>query len=173
MSIEVYISEDEIKNRVKMLAQEITKTYCDKELVLIGILNGAFVFCADLIRQINIPITMEFMKVSSYHDGTESSGKIDVILGLINSIENKHVLVVEDIVDTGLTIKFLQEYLQQFSPASVKIVSFLQKPARLEHTVKIDYVGFEIEDKFVIGYGLDFSGKFRELPYVGIYQEGV
>ena len=116
---------------------------------------------------------MEFMKVSSYGNDTKSSGKIDVILGLINSIENKHVLVVEDIVDTGLTIKFLQEYLQQFSPASVKIISFLQKPASLEHSVKIDYVGFEIEDKFVIGYGLDFSGKFRELPYIGIYKEEV
>jgi len=122
------------------------------------------------VREINLPVVMEFIKASSYGSGTVSSGKITLDLGFQGELKNKHILVVEDIVDTGLTLTKLFEMIKHESPASLKLASLLFKPARNKHKVPIDYLGFEIEDHFVIGYGLDYDGKFRELPYIGIYQ---
>ena len=171
MAIDVLISEQQIAERVSILAKEIQKNYESKELVVICILNGAFVFCADLVRQINIPIFMDFMKASSYGDLTVSSGNLKIELDLKVDIENKHVLLVEDIVDTGLTLSNIIQRLLSRKPASLKLASLLYKKARNVHPVKIDYLGFSIEDLFVIGYGLDFAGKYRELPFVGVYNE--
>jgi hypoxanthine phosphoribosyltransferase len=168
MAIDVYFSEEQIKNRVKELAQEITRDFAGEELVVIGVLNGAFMFCADLVRELDLPVNIEFMSASSYV-GTESSGEVTINLDLRNSIKDKNVLVVEDIVDTGLTMTQLLRNLEQRNPKKLKLATLLYKPARTEHKVDIDYLAFEIEDKFVIGYGLDFDGRYRELPYIGIY----
>lgn len=171
MAVEVMISEEEISKRISELGAKITNDYAGEELVVVGVLNGAFMFVADLIRKINVPVRLEFMAVSSY-SGTESTGEIKVNLDLKESIRGKNVLVVEDIVDTGLTIKTLRGILQQKGPKSLRLASLLYKPARNVHKVEIDYLAFEIEDRFVIGYGLDFDGKYRELPYIGVYSHG-
>ncbi len=169
MAIEVYLAQEKIQARIKELADEINKDFAGKELHVIGILNGAFMFTADLVRHLTIPVTLEFMAASSYGDGTVSSGELKINLDIKKDIEGKHVLIIEDIVDTGLTLKVLKKNLEERRPSSLKLASFLFKPARLEHPVDIDYLGFEIEDHFVIGYGLDYAGRYRELPYVGIY----
>ncbi|EQC46748.1 hypoxanthine phosphoribosyltransferase [Bacteriovorax sp. BSW11_IV] len=171
MAVEVMISEEEISKRISELGAKITNDYAGEELVVVGVLNGAFMFVADLIRKINVPVRLEFMAVASY-SGTESTGEIKVNLDLKESIRGKNVLVVEDIVDTGLTIKTLRGILQQKGPKSLRLASLLYKPARNIHKVEIDYLAFEIEDRFVIGYGLDFDGKYRELPYIGVYSHG-
>ncbi len=168
MAVDVYLSEEKIKNRIKELGVEITKDYSGEELVVVGVLNGAFMFCADLIRELKLPVHIEFVSASSYV-GTESSGEVKINLDLKSNIEGKNVLLVEDIIDTGLTMKQLRENFLKRNPKSLKLASLLFKPARLEHKVDIDYLAFEIEDHFVIGYGLDFDGKYRELPYIGIY----
>ncbi len=171
MAVEVYLSQEKIKTRVKEVAEQINKDFSGKELHIIGVLNGAFMFTADLVRHLDVPVTLEFMSASSYGDGTTSSGKLTINLDIKKDIKDKHVLVIEDIVDTGLTLSVLKKNLLERSPASLKLASFLYKPARLEHPVDIDYLCFEIEDHFVIGYGLDYAGRYRELPYVGIYCE--
>ena len=168
MAIEVYLSEEKISNRVKELASEISKDFAGEELVVVGVLNGAFIFCADLVRSLDLPVHIEFISASSYI-GTESTGAVKINLDLKGSIEGKNVLLVEDIIDTGLTMKCLREDLLKRNPKSLKLASLLFKPARLEHKVDIDYLAFEIEDHFVIGYGLDYDGRYRELPYIGIY----
>ncbi|MDC1175285.1 hypoxanthine phosphoribosyltransferase [Bacteriovoracaceae bacterium] len=171
MAIDVYLSEEKIKERVIELANKINKDYAGKEIVVVGVLNGAFMFCADLIRHINVPVTLDFIAASSYGEETESSGQVKIEWDLKNEIKGKHILLVEDIVDTGLTIKSLKALLGSREPASIKLASLLFKPARNIHPVEIDYLAFEIDDKFVIGYGLDYAGRYRELPYIGIYSE--
>ncbi|MBT3584607.1 MAG: hypoxanthine phosphoribosyltransferase [Halobacteriovoraceae bacterium] len=171
MAVDVLISQEKIAERVAEIGALINSEYAGKELVVIGILNGACLFTADLIRQINVPITLEFMSVSSYGEATKSSGNVKINLDCRNDIAGKHVLVVEDIVDTGLTMLKLRETLVGRGPASFKLASLLFKPARNLHKVEINYLAFEIEDKFVIGYGLDYAGKYRELPYIGVYSE--
>ncbi|OUR98487.1 hypoxanthine phosphoribosyltransferase [Halobacteriovorax marinus] len=168
MSYPELISREEIRKRVEELGQQITKDYAGEELVVVGVLKGSFVFCADLIRELNLPVHLEFMSVSSY-EGTESTGNLKINLDISTNVEGKNVLLVEDIVDTGFTISTLSKLFKNKNPKSVKLATLLYKPARLEHKVDIDYLAFEIEDHFVIGYGLDFNGRFRELPYVGIY----
>jgi hypoxanthine phosphoribosyltransferase len=168
MAIDVFLSEEKIRTRVSELARDINRDYAGKEIVVVGVLNGAFIFVADLIRQLDLPITFDFIAASSY-DGTESTGKLNILLDLKTDIKGKHVLLVEDIIDTGLTIKTLLAEFQRRGPASLKFCSLLFKPARNLHKVPIDYLAFEIEDKFVIGYGLDFNGRYRELPYIGVY----
>lgn len=168
-SIEVYLSEEKIKARIKELGAMINRDYAGEEIFIVGVLNGAFMFAADLVREIKVPVTIEFISASSYGDATESTGELKINLDLKKDIKDQHVIVVEDILDTGLTLTKLKENFLKRSPKSFKIASFLFKPARLKHPVDIDYLGFEIEDHFVIGYGLDFAGKYRELPYVGIY----
>ncbi len=166
--IDVFISEEQIQNRVAELAQKITDDYANKDLVVLGILNGSYVFLADLLRGVKVPMLMDFMKASSY-EGTESSGKVKIGLDTKLDLKGRDILVVEDIVDTGHTMKALLAELESRAPSSIKLASLLYKPARNVHKVEIHYLGFEIEDKFVIGYGLDFDGRYRELPYIGVY----
>jgi hypoxanthine phosphoribosyltransferase len=169
---EALITEDEISLRIQALGNAITKDFEDEELVVICVLKGGFVFCSDLIKKINRPISLEFISLSSYGDSTNSSGNVRLEMDITANIEGKNVLIVEDIVDTGLTIKTLMDMMEVRKPKTVKLASLLFKPVKLKHPVKIDYLGFEIEDKFVIGYGLDYAGRYRELPYIGILNAG-
>tara|TARA_B100001971_G_scaffold215192_1_gene259784 strand:- start:36356 stop:36886 length:531 start_codon:yes stop_codon:yes gene_type:complete len=169
---EVLISEEEIALRILDLGNAITKDFNGEDIVVICVLKGAFMFCSDLIKKIHLPVNLEFVSVSSYGDGMTSSGNVSMDLDLSVSIKDKNVLIVEDIVDTGLTIKTLKEYLNLREPKSLKLASLLFKPSRNKHPVDIDYLGFEIEDKFVIGYGLDYAGRYRELPYIGVLNAG-
>jgi hypoxanthine phosphoribosyltransferase len=171
-SPDVLISEEEIALRLEALGKAITEDFAEEELIVICILKGAFMFCSDLIKKINLPVKLEFMQLSSYGDGTSSSGNIKMEMDLSGSISGKNVLIVEDIIDTGLTMKTLKEMLALRNPKKVKVASLLYKPARNTHPTTIDYLGFEIEDKFVIGYGLDYAGRYRELPYVGVLNAG-
>lgn len=168
MAIETYISQEKIETRIKELAQQIDQDFGGEEVVVVGVLNGAFIFVADLIRQMKSPVYFDFIGASSYK-GTESTGKITITKDIKVDIKGKNVVLVEDIVDTGLTISELNVLLKERGPKSIKLATLLHKPAKTVHPVEIDYLGFEIEDKFVIGYGLDFDGRFRELPYIGIY----
>lgn len=171
-SPQVYISEEDIRLRVKELGRAISADYEGEELVVICILKGAFVFCSDLIREIELPVQLEFMSVSSYGDAFKSTGQVKVDLDLTESIKGKHVLVVEDIVDTGITMSTLKNLIQSRGPESFKLASLLIKPSRAQRHVDIDYLGFEVEDKFVIGYGLDYAGRYRDLPYIGVLNAG-
>ncbi|MEE2742485.1 MAG: hypoxanthine phosphoribosyltransferase [Bdellovibrionota bacterium] len=169
MAIDVFISEEKIQERIKELAEVISKDYKGEEVIVVGVLNGCFMFCADLLRELDLPVITEFMAASSYGEGTTTSGQVDILLDIKTDIKGKNVLFVEDIVDTGHTFKKILEMIKTRGPKSVKIASLLSKPARREHEIDIDYLAFEIEDKFVVGYGLDLAGKYRELPYIGIY----
>jgi hypoxanthine phosphoribosyltransferase len=169
-SIGELISETKIQERVKELAAMINKDYAGQEIVIVGVLNGSFIFCADLIRHISIPCQIEFVSLSSY-EGTESSGEVSFRMDVKQSLVGKNVILVEDIVDTGLTISFLIKHMNLKKLKSLKLCSLLLKRARLKVDVPVDYLGFDIEDKFVIGYGLDFDGRYRELPYIGVYGE--
>ena len=169
--MEVFISEEQLKNRIQEMGEMITRDYegIKEDIVIVGILNGAFMFCADLVRNIKTPVIVEFMAASSYGSGMETSGTVEIRMDLQMDVKGKHVLFVEDIVDTGLTLKKVMEMMKDRGALSVKLASLLSKPARRQHEVQIDYLGFEIEDKFVVGYGLDLAGKFREIPYIGLY----
>ncbi len=169
---EALITEEEISLRLEALGKAITKDYDNEDLIVICVLKGAFIFCSDLIKKINRPVSLEFISLSSYGDSTNSSGNVRLEMDITANVEGKNVLVVEDIVDTGLTIKTLMEMISVRKPKSVKLASLLFKPVKLKHKVTIDYLGFEIEDKFVIGYGLDYAGRYRELPYIGILNAG-
>jgi hypoxanthine phosphoribosyltransferase len=169
---EALISEEEIALRIEALGKAITKDFENEELVVICVLKGAFMFCSDLIKKINVPLKLEFISLSSYGDSTNSSGNVRLEMDITANIEGKNVLIVEDIVDSGLTIKTLMELLSVRRPKTVKLASLLFKPVKLKHKVDIDYLGFEIEDKFVIGFGLDYAGRYRELPYIGILNAG-
>lgn len=168
MGFDVLLSKDQLEKRVKELGNQISKDYSGEEVTIVGVLNGSFIFCSDLVRSLELPVNIEFISVSSYV-GTQSSGTLNINLDLKENIEGKNVILVEDIVDTGNTISKLCSMFEKRNPKSLKVASLLFKPARLENKVNIDYLAFEIEDHFVIGYGLDFNGKYRELPYVGIY----
>ena len=167
--IEVLIDEAQLMNRIGELGQEITADYADgRPVVLVGVLKGSFLFLADLCRHIDLPVEIDFLGLSSYGDSEESSGVVQVTQDLSRSVEGKHVIVVEDIVDTGLTMAYLLENLATRKPASVRIASLLHKPARAKVEVAIDYLGFEIPDRFVVGYGLDYANKLRNLPFIGV-----
>jgi len=168
-SPETLISEDEIRTRVEELAAQISLDYADKgEIVLIGVLKGAFIFLADLSRRLSIPRHIEFIAVSSYEHGSVRSGAVRLVMDVRRSIEGKHVLIVEDIVDTGHTLHYLIEMLNSRNPASVRTCSLLHKEHRTEVDIDIDYLGFTIGDEWVVGYGLDFDEKDRTLPYIGV-----
>jgi hypoxanthine phosphoribosyltransferase len=167
-SIAVFLSREAIQTRVKELAAMINRDYKGQEIVIVGVLNGSFIFCADLIREITVPMQIEFISLSSY-EGSESSGEVTFRMDVKQSLIGKNVILIEDIVDTGLTISFLLKHMQLKNLKSLKLCSLLLKRARLKVEVPIDYLGFDIEDKFVIGYGLDYDGRYRELPYIGVY----
>ncbi len=168
-NLEVLFSEQQINDRIRELGAEITSDYAGKELVLVGVLKGSCVFLADLMRQIDLPLTIDFMSVSSYKDGTSSSGDVEILKDLSNPIRDKHVLIVEDIVDTGLTLTRLIEILGSRGAASIKIATFLDKPEpRIKKELVVDYTGFVIPNKFVVGYGLDAAGRYRNLPFIAV-----
>lgn len=161
------VSQEEIAQKVAQMGEQISRDYVGKNLVVVGILKGAIVFLSDLIRQIKIPVYLDFMAVSSYGSSTASSGVVRILKDLDKSIEGKDVLIVEDIIDSGLTLKYLLENLEARRPNSVKICTLLDKPARRETSVDIKYNGFVIPDEFAVGYGLDYNDKYRNLP--GVY----
>lgn len=163
------ISEDDIQRRVRELADQISADYADcGDLVLIGVLKGSFIFLADLSRRMSIPRTIEFIAVSSYGKGSKSSGAVRLVMDVRGNIEGKHVLIVEDIVDTGHTLKYLIGMLKSHRPASVKTCALVRKAERAEVDVDVDYLGFDIGDEWVVGYGLDYAEQNRTLPYIGV-----
>jgi hypoxanthine phosphoribosyltransferase len=164
------ITESKLKTRIQEMANEITFDYRGKEIIAVCVLKGSFIFFADLIRKIELPITCEFMGVSSYGDKTSSSGEVKVTLDLNDAIHGKHVLLIEDIVDSGITIDYLVNTLKSRKPASLRVASLLVKPEAIKTDVQIDYSGFKIGKEFVIGYGLDYAGRFRQLPYIGVLE---
>jgi hypoxanthine phosphoribosyltransferase len=170
--IEVQISAEQIQARVRELGAQISAEYSGRELVLVGVLKGSWIFLADLARAITLPdLRVEFLGVQSYGDETTSSGVVQITFDLTKPIDGKHVLVVEDIVDTGLTMDYIIDNLRTRHPASVKLCALLHKPSRMKKPCTIDYLGFTIPDLFVVGYGLDYAQKYRNLPYIGIMTE--
>lgn len=165
--LEVLISQEEIDERNREMAEQITRDFAGESIHVIGVLKGCFVFLADLVRHIDLDVSIDFLGLSSYGDSTKSSGVVRMTQDLSEPIEGKHVLVVEDIVDTGLTMKYLLENLQTRHPASLSVCTLLHKPKGQKVEVPIEYTGFTIPDKFVIGYGLDYAELYRNLPYIG------
>ncbi len=166
----ILISSVEIEKKVSEIASAINKDYQGREVVLVGVLKGAVVFMADLMRQIELDMTIDFIAVSSYGDSTKTSGVVKILKDLDKNINGKNVIIVEDIVDTGLTLSFLRKNLEQRDPLSVRIVTFLDKPHRRRTAIDVHYSGFKIPDYFVVGYGLDYNEKYRNLPYIGVLE---
>lgn len=169
--IKTLISKEELEARTTEIAKQIEEEYKDKEITLICILKGSAFFTVDLAKKINGNVKLEFIRVSSYIDGTESSGTVEMKLDLQDSIEGKDVIIVEDIIDTGRTLSYLIDYLKTKKPNSVKLCTLLDKPERRIYNVKVDYTGFQIPDKFVVGYGLDVDEKYRNLPYIAYIED--
>jgi hypoxanthine phosphoribosyltransferase len=170
---EILLTEDKIQARVAELGAQLNADYAGLEPVLISVLKGSIVFLADLVRSMELPLSIDIMEVSSYGAATETSGQVRILKDLSNPIEGRHVIVVEDIIDTGLTLNYLLRYLREKGPASLRICCLLDKPARRLTEIPIDYVGFTIPDRFVVGYGLDYGERYRNLPYVGVLRPSV
>ena len=164
----VLFTEEELKRRVKELGGQLTRDFADKDPVFVGVLKGCFVFMADLLRSVDMHCTMDFMAVSSYGSGTTTTGAVKINKDLSADIEGRHVIIVEDILDSGVTLSYLTKYLEGRAPASISLVTLLDKPARRRADVRADYVGFISEDAFVVGYGLDYAEQYRNLPYIGV-----
>ncbi len=169
----VLFSEEELKQRVRELGAQITADYAGKEPLLVSVLRGSYIFMADLTRSIDLPCTVDFMSVSSYGSGTKSSGQVQITKDLSDDIEGRDVIVVEDILDSGNTLYYLLQILQARKPASVRLCTLLDKPDRRVKEVAVSYSGFTIPDAFVVGYGLDYAEKYRNLPYIGILKPEV
>ena len=169
----ILFSEQVLDVRLKELGEVITKDYEGKELTIVGILKGSTIFTSDLARKIDLPLQLDFMAVSSYGSATESSGVVKILKDLDSSIEGKHILIVEDIVDSGLTLNYHKAILENRNAASVKICTLLDKPARRKQEVEINYCGFEVPDEFIVGYGIDYAEKYRNLPYIGVLKRSV
>lgn len=169
--LRVLVSRAELSSTVDKLAAAITRDYHDKNPILIGILKGVFVFMSDLVRRLDFTLEIEFVRVSSYDSGRETSGKVEMVQGLGSDIKGRHVLVVEDIIDTGLTLNFLLDYLKKQKPESLKLCALIDKPARRRVPVKIDYLGLMVPDKFLVGYGLDCDEKYRNLPDICVLED--
>lgn len=167
------LSKEEIRNKVRELGKQISKDYAGLCPILIGVLNGSFIFCADLFREISIDCEVDFIKISSYGEGTETSGVIKLKKDIDANLQGRHVIVVEDIVDSGYSINYLRERIERVRPKSLKFVSLLVKEVTARTEYKIDYVGFNIPNRFVVGYGLDFAQKFRNLPAIYVMDEQV
>ena len=169
----ILLSAVDIRAKVAELGRKISEDYQGKELIVVGILKGAAIFCSDLLREITVPVSLDFMAVSSYGASTKSTGVMRILKDLDESIQGKHVLLVEDIVDTGLTLNYLREYLEGRNPASLKVCVLLDKPSRRKTEVAVEYRGFEIPDEFVVGYGLDYAEKYRNLPYISVLKPSI
>ena len=168
---EVLVDEETLRARVLELGEEISTDYAGRDLLLVGVLKGAVFFMADLMRQLTVPCEVDFMAISSYGAASDSSGVVRILKDLDIPIENRHVLVVEDIIDSGLTLSYLMRNLTARRPATLEVCALLTKPDRREIDVPVRYVGFEIPNRFVVGYGLDLAERYRNLPYVGVLQE--
>lgn len=168
--IKVMLSEEEVNKRIKELGEQISKDYAGKEVHMVCVLKGSTFFTCELAKRISVPVSLDFMSVSSYGNGTESSGAIKIKKDLEESLMGKDVLVIEDIVDSGRTLSYLLELLGSRQPASLKLCTLLDKPDRRVVDVNVDYTGFRIPDEFVVGYGLDYAQKYRNLPYIGIVE---
>lgn len=168
-NIESFLSETQIQDRIRAMGQELSRDYQGKDLLVVGLLNGVFIFMADLVRAMDLPLEVAFMQVASYGGNTVTTGEVNILHDLERPVGGRHVLIVEDIVDTGLTLHKVRNMMLDRQPASLKIATLLDKPSRRSVQVPVDYVGFTIEDRFVVGFGLDLDGKFRNLPYVGVY----
>lgn len=166
-TIKVLIDEQSVQKRIKELAEQINKDYEGKSVHLICILKGSVFFTCELAKYITVPVTMDFMSVSSYGNGSVSTGRVKILKDTDEPIEGRDIIVVEDIVDSGNTLSFLLKIMKARKPASIKLITLLDKPDRREVPVHVDYTGFEIPDKFVVGYGLDYAQKYRNLPYIG------
>jgi hypoxanthine phosphoribosyltransferase len=166
-----FIEEEKLQQRIKELGQEITRDYKGRTPVFIGVLNGAFLFLADLVKNVDADCEIDFFKLSSYGDAKISSGKVTLVKELNCDVTGRDLIIVEDIVDSGLSIKFIEEHISLHKPASVKVVSLLVKPKSLKYNIKIDYIGFDIPSKYVIGYGLDYAQKYRNLRSIYILEE--
>ncbi len=167
----IRFTREEICNRIKELGKQISKDYSGKELVAIGLLRGSFVFLADLVREIDTPIVVDFITTSSYEDAEISSGKVNIISDLRENVEGKDVLIVDDIMDSGNTLKNIKEYIQSKNPRSIKTCVMLDKPSRRQVDITPDYFGYEIEDWFIVGYGLNYGSKYRNIPYIFSYED--
>lgn len=168
---DVIINEEEIANKVSELAVEIQRDYAGKKLLVIGVLKGASVFLADLIRKLDLDIRIDFISASSYGMSSISSGEVKIDKDLDYPINGENILIVEDIIDTGLTLKYLVDNLSSRAPADIKICTLLDKPSRREVNIAVDYIGFEIPDRFIVGYGIDYAEKYRNLPYIAVIEE--
>jgi len=169
----ILFTEEELQQRVRELGEAITRDYMDKNPIFVGVLKGSFVFMADLVRCVDTPCTLDFMVVSSYGSGVKTTGAVKINKDLSEDIEGRHVIIVEDILDSGVTLNYLSKYLMNRNPASLRIVTLLDKPSRRKAEVFPAYKGFEVEDNFVVGYGLDYAEKYRNLPYIGILKPEV
>lgn len=169
--IKVWITEEEIDKRVRELGAQISKDYAGQSVHLLCILKGSVFFTCELAKRITVPVTLDFIRCSSYGDGTKSSGIVRLTKDTDETIEGKNVIVIEDIIDSGRTLSYLVELLKGRAPKTLKICTLLDKPARRERPVFVDYRGFEVEDRFVVGYGLDYAQKYRNLPYIGVVEE--
>lgn len=172
VKISVLIPEEEVNSKIRELAQRISSDYEGKEIHLICILKGGVFFACELAKRITVPVSMDFMQVSSYGNSTSSSGIVRIVKDLDDSMEDREVLIVEDIIDSGKTLHYLIPVLQQRNPKSIRLCALLNKPDRREADVKIDYLGFDIPDEFVVGYGLDYTQKYRNLPFIGVVEAG-
>lgn len=170
---EIWFDEDQLQDAVKDLGRAISTDYTGNNLLLVGILKGCFVFMADLIRAINIPCAVDFMSVSSYDSGTESGGAVRIIKDIDLPLENYDVLIVEDILDSGNTLNYVKDILSRRNPKSLKICTMFDKPSRRQVNIQADYVAYEIADEFIVGYGLDYDERYRNLPYVGVLKSEI
>ncbi|ASW42097.1 hypoxanthine phosphoribosyltransferase [Clostridium isatidis] len=170
---EILLTEEVIKEKIKELGGKISRDYKDRNLLVVGILKGSVVFTADLIKNINIPCELDFMAVSSYGNSSETSGIVRILKDLDNNIDDKDIIIVEDIVDSGVTLDYLQRYLKARNAKSIKIAALLSKPARRKTEINVEYLGFEVPDEFIVGYGLDYAEKYRNLPFIGVLKEEV
>ncbi len=165
-----FIEEERLQERIRQMAKEISRDYRGKTPIFIGVLNGAFLFLSDLVKNVDIDCEIDFFKLSSYGDAKISSGKVKLVKELNCDVNGRDIIIVEDIVDSGLSIKFIEEHIAQYTPTSMKVVSLLVKPKSLKYNVKIDYIGFDIPGEFVIGYGLDYAQKYRNLRSIYILE---
>ncbi|WP_443662453.1 hypoxanthine phosphoribosyltransferase [Clostridium sp.] len=170
---EVLYNEEQLRDKIRLMGAKISKDYYGKDLILIGILKGSVIFMSDLLKEITIPCKMDFMAVSSYGNSTKTSGVVRILKDLDFEIQGKHVLIVEDIIDSGVTLKYLMKCLSARKPSSLEIICLLNKPERRKVDIDVKYVGFDVPDFFIVGFGMDYAEKYRNLPYVGILKDEI